>query len=141
MFSDRHGMMGIVDYATKDDLKYALRKLDDTEFRNPFEKCYIRVKEDTRGGEPRGRSRSRSRSRSRTRRRAPRPSGRACPARGVLLPWRCVNEGRAWCCSCGRVRESLALYARTLCWCGASHQSMFAWGLCSRRLTSQGYAH
>ena len=61
-------MMGIVDYATRDDLKYALRKLDDTEFRNPFEKCYIRVKEDTRGGDERDRSRSRSRSR----RRAPR---------------------------------------------------------------------
>ena len=63
VFSDRHGMMGIVDYATREDLKYALRKLDDTEFRNPFEKCYIRVKEDTRGGDERGRSRSRSRSR------------------------------------------------------------------------------
>lgn len=57
--------MGIVDYATRDDLKYALRKLDDTEFRNPFEKCYIRVKEDTRGGDERDRSRSRSRSRRR----------------------------------------------------------------------------
>jgi len=116
VFSDRHGMMGIVDYATKDDLKYALRKLDDTEFRNPFEKCYIRVKEDTRGGEPRGRSRSRSRSRSRTRRRAPPPSGRACAARGMLL-WRRVRvgEGRAPCCSCRRVRKSPARYARTLC--------------------------
>ncbi len=33
VFRDRHGMMGIVDYASKDDMKYALRKLDDTEFK------------------------------------------------------------------------------------------------------------
>ena len=33
MFRDRHGMMGIVDYASKYDMKYALRKLDDTEFK------------------------------------------------------------------------------------------------------------
>ena len=33
VFRDRSGMMGIVDYAAKDDMKYALRKLDDTEFK------------------------------------------------------------------------------------------------------------
>ena len=33
VFRDRHGMMGIVDYASKDDMKYALRKIDDTEFK------------------------------------------------------------------------------------------------------------
>ena len=59
VFRDRDGTMGIVDLATKDDMKYAIRKLDDSEFKNPFEKAYIRVKEDTAG-----RSRSRSRSKS-----------------------------------------------------------------------------
>ena len=33
VFRDRHGMMGVVDYASKDDMKYALRKLDDSEFK------------------------------------------------------------------------------------------------------------
>ena len=33
VFRDRSGMMGIVDYAQKDDMKYAIRKLDDTEFK------------------------------------------------------------------------------------------------------------
>ena len=33
VFRDGSGMMGIVDYAAKDDMKYALRKLDDTEFK------------------------------------------------------------------------------------------------------------
>ena len=39
VFRDRHGLMGIVDYASKDDMKYALRKLDDTEFKVSFESC------------------------------------------------------------------------------------------------------
>ncbi len=40
VFRDRGDkMMGIVDFATKDDMKYALRKLDDTEFKNPFDRC------------------------------------------------------------------------------------------------------
>lgn len=51
VFRDRGDkMMGIVDFATKDDMKYALRKLDDTEFKNPFDRCaylesYITMKE------------------------------------------------------------------------------------------------
>jgi hypothetical protein len=45
-------------------MKKAIRKLDDTEFKNPFDRSYIRVKEDTResGGVGGGRERSRSRS-------------------------------------------------------------------------------
>lgn len=34
-------MLGIVDFAMEDDLKYAIRKLDDTEFERG---CYVRVK-------------------------------------------------------------------------------------------------
>jgi hypothetical protein len=37
------GMTGIVDYAHYDDMKYAIKKLDDTEFRNAFSRSYIRV--------------------------------------------------------------------------------------------------
>lgn len=73
---DGSGMLGMVDYGTRDDMDRALRKLDDSEFRNPYDKAYIRVKEDRRRGSrspprrrspsPRGRSLSRSRSRSRS---------------------------------------------------------------------------
>lgn len=72
VFRDRDGTVGIVDFSTRDDMKYAIRKLDDTEFRNPFEKSYIRIKEDaparsrSRSYDSRSRSRSRSYSRSRS---------------------------------------------------------------------------
>jgi len=36
--------MGLVDYTNYDDMKYAIRKLDDSEFRNPFSRSYIRVR-------------------------------------------------------------------------------------------------
>ncbi len=71
---------GIVHYANADDMDYALRKLDDSEFRNPFDSAPIRVlvpRDNYRGrgrSPPRRRrsysysnSRSRSRSRSRDR--------------------------------------------------------------------------
>ncbi|TYI46838.1 hypothetical protein E1A91_D13G132400v1 [Gossypium mustelinum] len=45
VFRDRGGMTGIVDYTNYDDMKYAIRKLDDSEFRNAFSRAYIRVKE------------------------------------------------------------------------------------------------
>jgi splicing factor, arginine/serine-rich 1 len=38
MRDSKDRIIGIVDFATKDDMKYALRKLDDTEFKNPFER-------------------------------------------------------------------------------------------------------
>ncbi|KAA3465428.1 serine/arginine-rich splicing factor SR34A-like [Gossypium australe] len=40
---DGDGAMGIVDYINYDDMNYAIRKLDDSEFRNPFARAYIRV--------------------------------------------------------------------------------------------------
>ncbi|CAI0453275.1 unnamed protein product [Linum tenue] len=41
---DGDGTFGLVDYTNSDDMKYAIRKLDDTEFRNPWARSYIRVK-------------------------------------------------------------------------------------------------
>ncbi len=38
--------IGLVDFATQEDMDNAIRKLDDSEFRNPFDKCTIRVRED-----------------------------------------------------------------------------------------------
>ncbi|RRT82671.1 hypothetical protein BHM03_00002176, partial [Ensete ventricosum] len=59
--------IGIVDYTNYDDMKYAIRKLDDSEFRNAFSRAYIRVKEyDSKRSLSRSRSRSRSYSRSPT---------------------------------------------------------------------------
>ncbi|KAG8472766.1 hypothetical protein CXB51_034667 [Gossypium anomalum] len=63
VFRDRGGMTGIVDYTNYDDMKYAIRKLDDSEFRNAFSRAYIRVKEyDSRYDSRRSYSRSPSRS-------------------------------------------------------------------------------
>ncbi|XP_054798004.1 serine/arginine-rich splicing factor SR34A isoform X1 [Prosopis cineraria] len=65
---DSEGTFGIVDYTNYDDMKYAIRKLDDTEFRNPWARAFIRVKKYE--ASP-ARSRSRSRSRSPGRSRSP----------------------------------------------------------------------
>uniref|UniRef100_A0A803KNZ9 RRM domain-containing protein n=1 Tax=Chenopodium quinoa TaxID=63459 RepID=A0A803KNZ9_CHEQI len=45
VFKDRRygGMTGVVEYASYDDMKRAVRKLDDSEFRNAFSRAYIRV--------------------------------------------------------------------------------------------------
>ncbi|CAI9103437.1 OLC1v1001917C4 [Oldenlandia corymbosa var. corymbosa] len=45
VFRDRDGMRGIVDYTNYDDMKYAIRKLDDSLFRNQYSRAYIRVEE------------------------------------------------------------------------------------------------
>ncbi|KAG6647870.1 serine/arginine-rich-splicing factor SR34-like isoform X3 [Carya illinoinensis] len=73
-----NGTTGVVDYTNYEDMKYAVKKLDDSEFRNAFSKAYVRVKEydskrdasrsPSRGQSySRGKSYSRSRSRSRSR--------------------------------------------------------------------------
>ncbi|XVF57525.1 hypothetical protein PTKIN_Ptkin06aG0212500 [Pterospermum kingtungense] len=68
VFRDRGGMTGIVDYTNYDDMKYAIRKLDDSEFRNAFGRAHIRVKEyDSRYDSRRSYSKSPSRSPSRSR--------------------------------------------------------------------------
>ncbi|KAK6746214.1 hypothetical protein RB195_012372 [Necator americanus] len=61
---------GAVEFVRFDDMKYALKKLDDTKFRShEGETSYIRVREDTSSSGGRG-GRSRSDSRSRSPRRA-----------------------------------------------------------------------
>merc|ERR1711872_490499 len=63
---------GAVEYLRYEDMKYALKKLDDTKFRShEGETAYVRVKEDYGGG---GSSSRRSRSKSRSRSRSPRRS-------------------------------------------------------------------
>ena len=50
--------------------EYALSKMDDKEFKNPYDKCYIRVKRPKDQARSRSRSRSRGRRSSRTRSRS-----------------------------------------------------------------------
>ncbi|KAL8207739.1 hypothetical protein R6Q57_007151 [Mikania cordata] len=68
VFREGGGTTGIVDYTNYDDMKYAIRKLDDTEFRNAFSRGYIHVKEyDSSHSRSRSRSKSRGYSRSHSR--------------------------------------------------------------------------
>lgn len=67
VFREGKGATGIVEYTNYDDMKYAIKKLDDIEFKNPFDRSYIRVK----SYESRSRSRSWSRSQSPSRSRSP----------------------------------------------------------------------
>ncbi|CAN8308656.1 unnamed protein product [Cochlearia groenlandica] len=102
VFRDGRGTTGIVDYTSYEDMKYAVKKLDDTEFRNAFSRGYVRVREydsrkDSRSpsrgrsysrsrSRSRGRSHSRSlsRSRSRSKSRSPKPkSSRRSPAKST----------------------------------------------------------
>uniref|UniRef100_I1NMK5 RRM domain-containing protein n=1 Tax=Oryza glaberrima TaxID=4538 RepID=I1NMK5_ORYGL len=45
VYREAGATVGIVDYTTYEDMKYAIRKLDDSEFRNAFSRAYIRVRE------------------------------------------------------------------------------------------------
>lgn len=54
---------GVVEFSNEDDMENAIKKLDDTEFANPFDKCFVRVRAAK--GDSRGKSRSPSRERSR----------------------------------------------------------------------------
>ncbi|XP_047962721.1 serine/arginine-rich splicing factor SR30-like isoform X2 [Salvia hispanica] len=70
VYRDRDGMRGIVDYTNYDGMKYAIKKLDDSLFKNQFSRSYIRVEEfDARRSYSRSPSKSvytRSRSPSRS---------------------------------------------------------------------------
>ncbi|XP_031269368.1 serine/arginine-rich splicing factor SR30-like isoform X2 [Pistacia vera] len=67
VFRDRGGMTGIVDYTTYDDMKYAIKKLNGSAFRNAFSRSYVRVREyDSRYSRSPSRSPYNSRSRSRS---------------------------------------------------------------------------
>jgi len=70
---------GVCEYVRYEDMKYALKKLDDTKFKShEGETSYVRVKEDYGGGR---RSRTRSRSRSNSRSRSDRASPTYSPVR------------------------------------------------------------
>ncbi|KAF4364463.1 hypothetical protein F8388_007040 [Cannabis sativa] len=77
VFRGSSGTTGIVDYTNYEDMKYAIKKLDDSEFRNAFSRSYVRVREydskrdSSRSPSPgRGRSHSKGRSGSRSRSRS-----------------------------------------------------------------------
>eukprot|EP00252_Welwitschia_mirabilis_P006713 TRINITY_DN17605_c0_g1_i1.p1 TRINITY_DN17605_c0_g1~~TRINITY_DN17605_c0_g1_i1.p1 ORF type:complete len:260 (-),score=37.04 TRINITY_DN17605_c0_g1_i1:88-867(-) len=86
VFHDSKGTTGIVDYANYEDMKSAIRRLDDSEFRNAFARSYIRVKEYN----PK---RSVSRSRSQSRSRSYTPIHKRSPLR-VRSPLQCKGEGQ-----------------------------------------------
>ncbi|XP_023644629.1 serine/arginine-rich-splicing factor SR34 isoform X2 [Capsella rubella] len=96
VYRDGRGTTGVVDYTCYEDMKYAVKKLDDTEFRNAFSHGYVRVREydsrkDSRSpsrgrsySRSRSRSRGRSLSRSRSRSRSPKAkSSRRSPAKST----------------------------------------------------------
>ncbi|XP_070838661.1 serine/arginine-rich splicing factor 1B-like [Chaetodon trifascialis] len=73
---------GVVDFVRREDMTYAVRKLDNTKFRShEGETAYIRVKTDGPCSPSYGRSRSGSRSRSRSSRGSPRYSPRRSRSR------------------------------------------------------------
>ncbi|CAN7089295.1 unnamed protein product, partial [Brassica rapa subsp. narinosa] len=111
VFRDGRGTTGIVDYTSYEDMKYAIKKLDDTEFRNAFSRGYVRVREydsrkDSRSpsrgrsysksrSRSRGRSHSRSLSRSRSRSRSPKAkSSRRSPAKSTSRSPRSRSKSR-----------------------------------------------
>jgi hypothetical protein len=100
VYREGGGTIGIVDYTNYDDMKYAIKKLDDTEFRNAFGRAYIRVKEYD-GKRGRSYSRSRSPSRSYSRSRSPSKSPRArrsasrSRSRSVSSRSRSASKGRS----------------------------------------------
>ncbi|CAN4101929.1 unnamed protein product [Withania somnifera] len=70
VFREGSGTTGIVDYTNYDDMKYAIKKLDESEFRNAFSRSTIRVKEHDSRSRSRSRSHSRGKSGSRSRSRS-----------------------------------------------------------------------
>nr|CAB3461702.1 unnamed protein product [Digitaria exilis] len=73
VYREAGATIGIADYTNYEDMKHAIRKLDDSEFRNAFSRAHIRVREydaSRSRSRSRGRSRSRSKSRSRSRSRS-----------------------------------------------------------------------
>ncbi|KAL6620099.1 hypothetical protein ACP70R_035238 [Stipagrostis hirtigluma subsp. patula] len=71
VYREAGATIGIADYTNYEDMKHAIRKLDDSEFRNAFSRAYIRVREyDASRSRSRSRDRSRSRSNSRSRSRS-----------------------------------------------------------------------
>lgn len=49
VYRDRGEAIGVAEFETMEDMRTAIRRLDDTEFKNPFEKSYIRIIEVSTG--------------------------------------------------------------------------------------------
>ncbi|KAH6766400.1 SERINE-ARGININE PROTEIN 30 [Perilla frutescens var. hirtella] len=81
VFHEGSGKTGIVDYTNFDDMKYAIKKLDGSEFRNAFSRARVHVKEYD---SSRSRSRSRSPSYSKGRTNASRLKGNHHAAQGLV---------------------------------------------------------
>eukprot|EP01068_Selenidium_serpulae_P019595 Selendium_serpulae@DN6916_c0_g1_i1.p1 len=78
-FANIEGSRGVVEYETREDMQYAIKRLDESEFRNPFHRAIIRVRAAA-DADDLSRSRSprrRSNSRSPARRRASRSESRS----------------------------------------------------------------
>lgn len=91
---------GIVEYSHYDDMKYALKHLDDSKFRShEGEVAFIRVKADSRshggGGSGGGGGRSPSRSRSRSRSRTPKRRSRSRSPRRSYSPKKSKSPSRS----------------------------------------------
>ncbi|XP_050442447.1 serine/arginine-rich splicing factor 1 [Adelges cooleyi] len=84
---------GVVEFLRYDDMKYAVRKLDDTRFRShEGEVSYIRVKDDYGGGSS---HRSRDYSRSRSRSNSYSPRDRASPTYSPVHKSRSYSRSRS----------------------------------------------
>ncbi|CAI9774210.1 unnamed protein product [Fraxinus pennsylvanica] len=93
---DGDGTFGVVDYTNYEDMKYAIRKLDDSEFKNPWTRSYIRVKEHKRSpSRSPGRSRSRSRSPRRNRSKSMDRSVSRSPSKSPVKPSRAGSRSRS----------------------------------------------
>ncbi|KAI4301409.1 hypothetical protein L6164_034691 [Bauhinia variegata] len=108
VFHDGRGTTGIVDYTNYEDMKYAIKKLDDSEFRNAFSRACVRVREydsrrDSSRSPSRGRSysrgksysRSRSRSNSRGRSQSKSPKGKSTQRSPARSPSKSVSRSRS----------------------------------------------
>ncbi|KAJ0980651.1 hypothetical protein J5N97_008906 [Dioscorea zingiberensis] len=112
VFTESGGTVGVVDYTNYDDMKYAIRKLDDSEFRNAFSRAYIRVKEYKRSlsrsrsrSHSRSRSRSYSKSRSRSRSKSPKVKARRSRSRSKSVSSRSRSGSRGRSLSGSRSRS------------------------------------
>ncbi|KAJ7008302.1 hypothetical protein NC653_007096 [Populus alba x Populus x berolinensis] len=108
VFRDGSGTTGIVDYTNYEDMKYAIKKLDDSEFRNAFSQAYVRVREydskrdssrspsrDRPHSRGRSDSRSRSRSLSRSRSRSKSPKNKSSRRSSARAHPRSVSRSRS----------------------------------------------
>ncbi|KAJ7008301.1 Pre-mRNA-splicing factor SF2 [Populus alba x Populus x berolinensis] len=144
VFRDGSGTTGIVDYTNYEDMKYAIKKLDDSEFRNAFSQAYVRVREydskrdssrspsrDRPHSRGRSDSRSRSRSLSRSRSRSKSPKNKSSRRSSARAHPRSVSRSRS-----GSRPRSLSSYQFTIT--NAMIIFILTWGLDIRILMGYG---